>query len=297
MVDPVLDLDVVGVDEAQDPVVLDLGSDLVCVANGREGRARQVYNAVLADDLAVDVVAEAAVYVDLEHVDDAALGLHDHDLRVLQRVLDLGVGLRHDALNLVPLIVYEPRQNVDLVDCGVGNSHCGGVVIGNAVCTVGALDYHRGTELAGIDQFLNLTVAAVVTAHEANLYEVLAAGHLGLNDLLAVSSGVRQRLLGEYRLAGLDSCQNRTLVELTRGGNDDCVYVRIVDCFVEVGVDLGAGTGDLSALLCALLEYVAYCNDLRAADAVLDALNVLAADHTAADQCNVQVFHDKFLLG
>ena len=65
---------------------------------------------------------------------------------------------------------------------------------------------------------LNLTVAAVVTAHEANLYEVLAAGHLGLDDLLAVSSGVSQRLLGEYRLAGLDSRQNRTLVELTRGG-------------------------------------------------------------------------------
>ena len=86
-------------------------------------------------------------------------------------------------------------------------------------------------------------------------------------------------------------------MELTRGGNNNCVYVRIVDCFVEVGVDLGAGAGDLSTLLCALLEYVAYCNDLRAADAVLDALNVLAADHTAADQCNVQVFHDKFLLG
>ena len=71
------------------------------------------------------------------------------------------------------------------------------------------------------------------------LNEVLAAGHLGLDDLLAVSSGVCQRLLGEYRLASLDSCQNRTLVELTRGGNDNCVYVRIVDCFVEVGVDLG----------------------------------------------------------
>ena len=183
------------------------------------------------------------------------------------------------------------------MDCGVGNSHCGGVVVSNAVCTVGALDDHRCAELAGVDQLLNLTVAAVVTAHEANLYEVLAAGHLGLDDLLAVSSGVSQRLLGEYRLAGLDSCQNRTLVELTRGGNDDCVYVRIVDCFVKVGVDLGAGAGDLSALLCALLEYVAYCNDLRAADAVLDALNVLAANHTAADQCNVQVFHDEFLLG
>ena len=85
-------------------------------------------------------------------------------------------------------------------------------------------------------------------------------------------------------------------MELTRGGNNNSVYIRIVDCFVEVGVNLGAGTGDLSALLCAFFEYVADCNDLCVADAVLDAFNVFTADHAAADQCNVQVFHDEFLL-
>lgn len=63
MVNPVLNLYIVRIDEAQDPVVLDLGGNLVSVANGREGRARQVYNAVLTYNLAVDVVAEAAVYV------------------------------------------------------------------------------------------------------------------------------------------------------------------------------------------------------------------------------------------
>ena len=51
------------------------------------------------------------------------------------------------------------------------------------------------------------------------LKEAMEAGHLGLDDFLAVSGGVCERLLGEYRLASLDSCQNRTLVELTRGGN------------------------------------------------------------------------------
>ena len=183
------------------------------------------------------------------------------------------------------------------MDCGVGNSHCGGVVVSNAVCTVGALDDHRRAELAGIDQLLDLTVAAVVAAHEADLYEVLAACHLGLDDFLAVSGGVCQRLLGEYRLAGLDSGQNRTLVELTRGGNNNSVYIRIVDRFVEVGVNLGAGACNLSALLSTLLEYVAYSNDACITDAVLDAFDVFAADHAAADQCNVQVFHDKFLLG
>ena len=47
VVNPVLNLYIVRIDEAQDPVVLDLGGNLVSVANGREGRARQVYNAVL----------------------------------------------------------------------------------------------------------------------------------------------------------------------------------------------------------------------------------------------------------
>ena len=37
-------------------------------------------------------------------------------------------------------------------------------------------------------------------------------------------------------------------------------------------------------------------NDACIADAVLDTLDVLTADHAAADQCNVQVFHDEFLL-
>ena len=82
-------------------------------------------------------------------------------------------------------------------------------------------------------------------------------------------------------------------MELTRGGNYNSVYVRIVDCFVEIGVNLGAGTGDLSALLCAFFKYVAYSNDACIADAVLDTLDVLTADHAAADQCNVQIFHDK----
>ena len=40
VVNPVLNLNVVGVDEAQDPVVLDLGGNLVSVANGREDQGR-----------------------------------------------------------------------------------------------------------------------------------------------------------------------------------------------------------------------------------------------------------------
>ena len=42
VVNPVLNLNVVGVDEAQDPVVLDLGGNFVCIADGREGREGRV---------------------------------------------------------------------------------------------------------------------------------------------------------------------------------------------------------------------------------------------------------------
>ena len=97
------------------------------------------------------------------------------------------------------------------MDCGIGNSHSGGVARINAVSTMGALQNHRSTELAFVDQFLDLLVATVITAHEANLYEVLAACHLGVNDFLALCSGVGQRLLREYRLASSepDPCGKR----------------------------------------------------------------------------------------
>ena len=64
---------------------------------------------------------------------------------------------------------------------------------------------------------------------------------------------------------------------------------------MEIGIDLDSTARDLGALFGAFFKYVAYRHDLRATDTVLDAFNVLAANHAAADNSNVQ-FHEKFLL-
>ena len=81
-------------------------------------------------------------------------------------------------------------------------------------------------------------------------------------------------------------------MECTRGGNDNCVDLRIVDCLVEIGVNLGACASDLGALLCTFLKYIAYSDNLCAADAVLDAFDVLAADHATADDSNFEFHFD-----
>ena len=85
----------------------------------------------------------------------------------------LGRGLGHNALHFIPLVTDQPRQHVDLVDCGIGDRHCGGVVRCNTICAVRALEHHRCTELARVDQFLDLLVAAIIAAHKPDLYQML----------------------------------------------------------------------------------------------------------------------------
>ena len=203
-------------------------------------------------------------------------------------------GLGHNALHFVPLVANQPRQHVDFVNRGIGDCHRGGVIRRNAVCAVRALNNHRCAELARINQLLDLLVAAVVAAHEADLYQMLAGCHFGIHNRLAVRCGIRQRLFAEHRLAGLNRCNDRVLVERARGGDDNGVNVRIVDGGIKVGVDLNVAARDLRALLRALFKYIAYGNYLRTADTVLNALDVFAANHAATDNCNFE-FHEKYL--
>ena len=84
-------------------------------------------------------------------------------------------------------------------------------------------------------------------------------------------------------------------MERARRGDDNGVDIRVVDCSIEIGIDLDSTARDLGALFCAFFKYITHRHDLRAADTVLDTFNVLAANHAAADNSNVQ-FHEKFLL-
>lgn len=90
-------------------------------------------DAVFTHNLAVDIIAKTTVDVDFEYVDNAALGLHNHDLRILQTLMRLRRGLGHDALHFVPFVTNQPRQHVNLVGRRIGDSHRSGVIGRNAI--------------------------------------------------------------------------------------------------------------------------------------------------------------------
>ena len=172
---------------------------------------------------------------------------------------------------------------------GVLNRHRGGETR-CVIVTVYAVQHERLTVLAGVDSLFQLTVTRIVAAHEANLYQLLAGCHLGLDDALARVGLGSQRLFAENILAGLDCRHNVLLVERVKRGNDYCVDVvgrdHVLALFVSLDavflgnrlaeVDICVRTGDH---LCALKRLV-------------DALDVGTADCASAYQTDSQFFHD-----
>ena len=67
---------------------------------------------------------------------------------------------------------------------------------------------------------LHRAVGGVVAAHEADLDQPPAEGHLGVDDPQAGLLGGRQRLLAEDRLAGVDARQHVLLVRRPPGADD-----------------------------------------------------------------------------
>ena len=156
------------------------------------------------------------------------------------------------------------------------------------------MQHERQTVLAGVDSFLQLAVTRIIAAHEANLNQLLAGCHLGLNDALAGISLRSQRLLAENVLAGLDRCHDVLLVERVERGNDYCVDFVGRNHVLALFVSLDA------VLLGNRLAEVDVCiragNNLAALQGVVDAFNVGTADCAGAYQTDSQFFHDKFLL-
>ena len=163
-------------------------------------------------------------------------------------------------MNFIPLLAFadQPRENVDLVDRSICNSHLSGVGSVNSLSAVCALQDHGLAELAAADQVSDLVVTAVITAHEANLYKVLAGSHLCINDLFAVCSSGGEGLLCEHGLACLDGGKDGVLVEVAGCCNNDCIYIGISDECVSVCIDLYAAD-QIGSCLCACLEDITNC--------------------------------------
>ena len=248
-------------------------------------RLGQVEGALLADDFALDIIAvmreDERFYVNA----DAGLGGQVHDLRVLEALAGVARGAREDDLCLDVVLAQQPAQHVDLMDHGVLDRHIGGkadaAVVIVAMCTV---QHQRAAIFAGIDELFELLIAGIKAAHKANLYEVLARSHLGLHDALAGLRGRRERLLTENRLARLNGCHDILLMEGICRGADDCFHLIRSD-------------HRFAALKC--LDAILVCNrlaeiqvrigtshDAAALQAIVDALNMGAADRTGANQTN-----------
>ena len=72
----------------------------------REGRAGKVDDTVFADDFAVDVIAETAVDIDFKNNNNAALCLHDHDLRICKAFMSILAHAGEQALNFIARCVH-----------------------------------------------------------------------------------------------------------------------------------------------------------------------------------------------
>ena len=109
------------------------------------------------------------------------------------------------------------------MDGNVGDVLLGGVVLRMAASTADAVRHQRSTQLAGVEDLLHLDVVRVKATHEADLQQTLAGSLLRLYDLLRVLEGGSQRLLAEYRLAGLDALYRQISVGAVPGCDNNSV--------------------------------------------------------------------------
>ena len=176
----------------------------------------------------------------------------------------------------------------------------GGVVVGGLhlveVMTVG---HQRQTDLAGVDDLLELLVLRGVVAHEAHLQQAAALGLLQLHDLEALVGGQGQRLLAEGVFLGFEGGHDDLEVSLVVGGDDDGLNLGIVDHLMVVGVVLGLDAKLVESGLGAARHNIVDRHDLDVRDGVGQTVEMVRADGADADDADLDgVCHDiePFLL-
>ena len=297
---PLAELDVVGLDEALLPVGHDghgLGG-LHAVPAGGTGAAHhgvgigQLDGAVLADHLALDIIAVAVGHLDL-HVDEAALlGAHQHHLGVVIALVGVGALADLHALDVLILVVQQPAADVQLVDGHVGDAVLGLEARALGHIAVAGLDDQGTAQLAGVDDPLHLGIAPVIVAHEAHLHQTLADLLLTLDDVLAVLGVLRQGLLAEAPLLLGQGLHHVVVVGGVDGGDDHGLHVGVLDhavAVVAVGLDAVLG----GSLVGGSGHIVADGHHGGTGDSLDDAAAVILADGAAADDADFQnLVHD-----
>ena len=157
------------------------------------------------------------------------------------------------------------------------------------------MDHQRRAQLARVDDALHLRIAAVIAAHEADLYQTLAVRELRFDDLFAVRSVLCERLFAEYVFAVCDAFQHIARMARVGRGDDDRLHLGGGDQFFAgfAGLEtliLGGGFGGR------LLKIVGAGHDLTARHQIVQAADMVAADRAAADDTNVQHSYLSLLL-
>ena len=210
-------------------------------------------------------------------------------MQVLRTVVG---GLAVANLSGSVILAEQPAQNVDFVNHGVFNCHGVVPVIRNRRVAVCAVQQQGFAVLAAVNRCLQLLVAFVIAAHEANLNQLLAGLHLRLNDALARIGLGSERLLAEHILACCDGSQNIFLVIRISGGAHDCIDLGIVDHIDRVlkaldAVLLGNRQAECASRICT-------SNNFAALQGVVNALDMGTADAAGAYKTNSQSFHGIF---
>ena len=154
------------------------------------------------------------------------------------------------------------------------------------MCTV---QQERFTVLAAVNGRLELLVALVIAAHEANLNQLPAGLDLRLYDALAGIGLGSQRLFAEHILACRDGSQNVLFMVRVCCGAHYSVDFRIVNHVDGIFKALDAVFLGNRKTKCACRIGTGY--NLAALKRVVDAFNVGAADAAGAYQADFQFAH------
>ena len=123
------------------------------------------------------------------------------------------------------LLAQQPAQDVGLVHGAVGDDHRAVEERVHERVAVRAVHEQRPADRARVEPGLEVDVARVEAAHEADADEATAGGALGLDDPPRRLRRGRERLLAQHRLAGRDAREHVRLVREHGRGDDDGVHI------------------------------------------------------------------------
>ena len=173
------------------------------------------------------------------------------------------------------------------MDGNIGYAHFGLEAVRLGDIAVARMNHQRRAKLAGVDDPLHLGIAAIISAHKANLYQSLALCALGLDDFLAIVCILRKWFFAENIFAVLETFQHISGVAWIGGSDQDRMHFG--SCNQLLACCVSAQTFILRRSFAgSFLQIIRAGDDLTAGNQIMQATDMVAANSTAADYTNIQ---------